>query len=158
MAGPYKKQRDSKAIDDGWTITDGVGTTIAHVETETGVDALLGCYRGERHPVRDNPPAFKKLQSLIFKCSDVKPGTKIKIYGRECGGIYNIHEISWSRDGAGSSVQCLAGESAMCRLLHACEQWCMHHEVEPTRPEGWSSDLDVRGEWEDAIKAWFKKS
>lgn len=46
--GPYKKQQNSNAIDDGWTIEDGDGAVIAHLDTETMADAMLGSLRSMR--------------------------------------------------------------------------------------------------------------
>lgn len=43
VAAPYTKSQSSSAIDDGWTIRDGDGAIIAHVDTETMADALMGC-------------------------------------------------------------------------------------------------------------------
>ncbi len=39
--GPYKKQRISEAIECGWTIENGDGETIAHLDTETMADVLI---------------------------------------------------------------------------------------------------------------------
>lgn len=38
---PYTKRQDSGAIDDGWTVTDGDGLVIAHLDTESMADALI---------------------------------------------------------------------------------------------------------------------
>lgn len=43
---PYLKMRDSDAIDDGWTITDGDGNVIAHLDTETMADGMMAFLLG----------------------------------------------------------------------------------------------------------------
>ena len=57
--GPYRKDQDSDAIDDGWTITDGDGGIIAHLDTETMTDALLAALNG--NTINFPKPSAKKL-------------------------------------------------------------------------------------------------
>ncbi len=39
--GPYTKRQDSDAIDNGWTVCDGNGETVAHLGTETMADCMM---------------------------------------------------------------------------------------------------------------------
>ena len=38
---PYKKKQNSQVLDDGWTVSDGDGNIIAHLDTETMADILI---------------------------------------------------------------------------------------------------------------------
>lgn len=59
MAGPYVKASDDSAIDDGWSIEDGDGVIIAHLDTallaDVLLDHLLGKRRKEGEMIEDYP-------------------------------------------------------------------------------------------------------
>jgi len=42
-------------------------------------------------------------------------------------------------------------------LFYAARQVVLNHDVEPYRPEGWESDMDIRGESLDDLEYWWKK-
>lgn len=129
---PYKKQCDSTAIDDGWTITDGEGEVIAHLDTETMADAMLGCLRGERFEVRTDPPAFgqsappafKQLAKKIKELGKLPKKAKVEVIGRECGGVHTVTAIQWFRGGEGSVIEADADKPYCLTLCYAAGRWC----------------------------------
>lgn len=61
MAGPYTKSQNSGVIDDGWTIEDGDGTPIAHLDTELLADVLLVWLLGDLRLARLDFPSDTPL-------------------------------------------------------------------------------------------------
>lgn len=91
--GPYKKEQNSDAIDDGWTVTDGDGNVIAHLDTETMADILLNGLNGEIEPI-----GTKFVQTITVTDPDSKLPVEVEIRKMETGAMVGLDESFLGQD------------------------------------------------------------
>lgn len=99
--GPYTKRNNSTAIDDGWTVEEGDGYVIAHLDTESLTDSLLAVVLGDALPGDGDEVYAEGVPLGEYVCQDCGRLFEYRSGDRKCPSCGDFRTEPLAEDGGG---------------------------------------------------------